>query len=850
MGGIDGADAMVGDPAAGQLGALLGELVGRGVTERDRGALRGLGVALREAGRVVDVFEAVTLDRRDAAMWTVDLDLLDAAIAVGVPVADPPAGVALRLAAWLESGRRRGDLAAVCAHPGFRPLLRDAFLDRRADLLALGRPAESRTHEGADAALLDAAGPLDLLVESLHEWVTAVRAGSLPALHEAVYHLDLVGPARLVERRPQTRPWVLELLTADLPALLAETWRTGLVDERGHRALERFDELAHSEDVYPVDLSDGVGTDDGFVVLAGARSAVFDARRRLAGPLFARLPELAGSALPPTHRLRFADGRLAADRMDSGAPRPDDRTALVPVGGKHSHELRRVGTGWWEVANAAGACTSRWYQGPARPRRASGSHSVGRYRHRWAAGSELVVPVHLWPHLTPRDKSGSRVLRAADRALTDRVLGAVDAELRARITEIGRRIGVCSPSREVDETFRALRQVIDPLLPRIRADRLLDGIAGTVWTAVECAELTARHLDPPSAEGVKGTKGAKAAKATKDTRVAVDPPGGTDPSAGIDSPGADDAEVGVVLRTNPRPYPRADAGDLRARYYTGMQDMFERIAAVAAACVDPTVVSPPQTVELVDAQGWEQGLGRLGAKALRLALFPRSGGGEQQDEPARDHLRMWGVAELADPGDRWRVLEVEVDTGHPPAQGTVCRTARGCLIALQRSPSTRGRVAPVLEYAYDGRFDASPFGRIVAERVCAGWGGRERIAALLRLHHDRGAAPWPGRSVAALAAAGAMSRADAAVLTAGFEPRDAYLVRQGRGIDSRLAEMSGLDPQEIADAARELSRRVSPEQRLAIAELLMPEDPADVWADRLAVERAASRWHAAIGKGV
>ncbi|WP_439678379.1 hypothetical protein [Embleya sp. MST-111070] len=249
----------------------------------------------------------------------------------------------------------------MCAHPGFRPLLRDAFLDRRSDLLALGRPTELRTHAGADAALLDASGPLDLLVENLHEWVTAVGAGSLPALHEAVYHLDLVGPARLVARRPQTRPWVVELLTADLPALLAQTWRTGLVDERGHRALERLGGSVHGGDVYPVDLSDGVGTNEGFVVVDGARSVVFDARRRIAGPLFARLPESAGSALPPTHRLHFADGRLAAERTAPQAPRPDDRTALVPIGGKHSHELRRVGTGWWEMANAAGACTSRWY---------------------------------------------------------------------------------------------------------------------------------------------------------------------------------------------------------------------------------------------------------------------------------------------------------------------------------------------------------------------------------------------------------------------------------------------------------------------------------------------------------
>ncbi|MFJ8739328.1 hypothetical protein ACIRL2_08145 [Embleya sp. NPDC127516] len=801
-------------PAGEELRELLGKLTGRRITGRDREALRELAGRLRAAGEVADVLAAVEVKRRGTLPdRDVDLDLLDAALDAGVPVADPPADVALRLAPWLDLRKRRGGLAAVCADPRFRPLLRDAVLDRRADLLALGCPvfALLRTRPEAVDAALASPGLLDVLLEALHTWVAAVRAGSLPALHEAVYYLDLLGPARLVDAHPAAGPPVGELLGTDPAALLARTWRAGLVDELGHRALDRFTGFDSGDDVHPVDLVDGENADAraGFAVIGGMRALVFDARRRVAGPLRVRLPKTGGSSVVATHRHRFEAGLLTAVRIGPKEPRPADCSTFVPVGGERVRALRRTVAGWWELADADGVITARWYQGPSRPHGSSGSHSVGRRRHRWAAGSELVPPAHLWADLVPRDKAGSRVLRAADRALADRILAAVDRELGARLTEIGRRIEVGSPSREVADAYRALREVLDPLLPGIRADRLLEGIAGTVWTAVECRELAARHLDRPAA--------------------------------------GDAASTAVVLRTEPRPHPRADAGDLRARYYTSMQDMFERVVRVATVCADPTVDVPPQTVHLVDALGWERTLGRLGNRALRLALIPGSGSLEHQRELARDHLRIWAVPELGDPGGRWRVLEVEVDSGYPPEQDTVCRTVRGCAIVLQRSRAPRGKIVSVLEYEPDGRFGAAPFGAIVTERVCAGWGGMARIAALLRLHHDRGTARWPHRSVAAFAAATGMSSARAAVLTAGFDPYDTYLVRRGQGVDAGLAEWSGTDPGEIADAARELSREVEPEQRLTIPELLMPDDPEDVWADRLAVDRAAAWWHATTG---
>ncbi|NUU23823.1 MAG: hypothetical protein HOV68_20325, partial [Streptomycetaceae bacterium] len=353
------------------------------------------------------------------------------------------------------------------------------------------------------------------------------------------------------------------------------------------------------------------------------------------------------------------------------------------------------------------------------------------------------------------------------------------------------------PSHEIDEGYRDIRLGLEPLLPGVTADRLLDGIAGTVWSAVECRVLMARHLDREDA-------------------------------------------ANPVLRTEPLPYPRADAGDLRARIFTDMQRMFLGLGAAADACADPKVAAPPETVWLANAVGWEAQVGRLGGRALRAALQPR--GDARSDDLRADGIRASGVPHMGDPAGRWRTLVLHLDVNSPPKAGTVCRTARGCVIVLQSPRSSGGCAA--LEYAADGVFGDPPFGTIAEQRVCRGWGGLDRIAAFLRLLDERGPAPWPTASIAAFADATDMSVARATLLTVGFEPRDAYILRRGgSGMPPHLIAASGLSERSLIEAGAVLAREATAEQRLEVPELLMPDDPAELWEDRLAVARAAEWWN-------
>jgi hypothetical protein len=549
---------------------------------------------------------------------------------------------------------------------------------------------------------------------------------------------------------------------------------------------------SHSLDAFRLEPDDGA-PEDSFLVTDGSRTVLLGPRGVLAGPVFARLDMDRGSSVA-SHRFRYEHGRFTAAPTDASDP-PD---VTMPAASR-PNALRRGRYGWWEMRNEYDAVVARWYQGPARPARVSGAHSVGRHRHRWAAGSDLVPPPQVWRYLTARDEAGSQLLRTADRASAQRVLDAVGAELAERLVELGRRIPVGDGSHEVEEAFAELRLAIAPVLSAVTSERLLDGIAGTVWSAVECQVLAARHTERE--------RGAS-----------------------------------LVLRTTPLPYPRTDAGDLRARIFTEMQEMFLRLGRVAEACADPDVAIPPQTVELANAQGWEGQLGRLGGRALRGAMVAASA--DRGNDLRADHIRAWGVPHMGDPAGRWRTLSLQLDVHTGPRQGAVCRTARGCLIILQGTGSGSGD-RPALEYAADGVFGSPPFGRVVAQRVCRGWGGTDRVATWLRLLDEHGPAPWPTASIEELAEATDMSVERATLLAFGFEPRDAYLVRRGgSGLSASLLAASGLDERRVADAGARLAREATIEDRLEVPDLLMPDDPADLWAGRLAVERAANWWNA------
>ncbi|MEU8140075.1 hypothetical protein [Streptodolium elevatio] len=794
------------DTADKQLEFLAAKAVGRRLTRGTREELGWLAELLRAEGRECEPIQFATVQRPHSGHLPVrelDFDLIDAALHAGVPFAPPPPGTVVSLRAWADRAQR-GGLVTLAADPRFRPLLREAIFYRPGELLALGRPGSVLSdHDGLADAVLGAPGLLGVVQEAVVSWAEGVRAGSLPILHEAVYFLDVLGPARLAEACPELRSTVTELLTAHIAEAVATTWRGGLVDELGDPALDRFGSFWSNDDAFRMEPEDGAD-EDSFVVANSGRATIFGPRGVVAGPLYLRFPAEPGSSTT-SDRFRYEHGQFTAS-----APPADDvsPTVLLP-GATAPAMLRRGHDGWWELRDTKDVVVGRWYQGASRPTRAAGTHSVGRRRHRWAAGSTLVPPPQVWGRLVPRDAAGSRLLRGADAALAARALDSVDDRLADLITGIGRRIPVGDHSHEVDDCFDGLRAVLEPLFPGVVSDGLLDGIAGTVWSAVECRVLSARHIGPPAS----GSDG--------------DAPGG----------------AALRLRDDPSPYPITDAGDLRARIFTEMQEMFFRLSRVADKCADPEVATPPLTVRLANARGWENSLGRLGCRALRTALSPTAPS-QRSRELEADHVRAWGGPALCDPAGRWRTLSLRLDVGTVPREGEVCRTKRGCLIALQRPHGSQSVIAAI-EYAADGVFDERPFGVVESQRVCAGWGGADRVAAFLRLLDARGSAPWPGASIRAFGEATGLSVEEASLLAVGFDPYDAYLIGRGaHGMPGPLVERSGLSEERLKEAGRFLARHATVNQRLEVPELLMPDDPADVWADRLTAERAAEWWNA------
>ncbi|WP_052744538.1 hypothetical protein [Streptomyces odonnellii] len=200
--------------------------------QRGWGSSKRLAAELALVERLVDRLVAdgtpVRLLGGHGRRVTADLDLLDACLAWGVPVADPPeASRGLDLDDWLgdeQEGRR--DLAALTADPRFTPLVRMGV---------------ERLAEGGDAA--------EQLSQVLEH--PALRSALVGWLEERADDLSgplgLPGMDRLLERLARfsapsvlaTAPDAVARITAVSPApALARTLRAGLLDELGWPALE------------------------------------------------------------------------------------------------------------------------------------------------------------------------------------------------------------------------------------------------------------------------------------------------------------------------------------------------------------------------------------------------------------------------------------------------------------------------------------------------------------------------------------------------------------------------------------------------------------------------------------
>ncbi len=286
-------------PEAGPRGGVAA-WIERFLTSGTAASERILDLLRRSAERLISDGRPLQLAISYFAGASIDVDLLDLALELGVPVADPPGRSSFDLTRWAtgKGPERRRDPVHLAADPRFSPLLAEAVPG------AAGDKSFDRVAPGKTA-----------LTELRRQWLHAqaiVDGGGLPHLANQLDLLTGRTSRASFEEFPQAFPGLED---ADLAAVLARTLRGGLFDELGWDALdEAAAELAPGGDKEKLKWS---GNPPYLVVSDGVRALALGPGGRLLDHEL-RLPggaELEG--------LSYLDGELVVRFRDpsSGDPR-------------------------------------------------------------------------------------------------------------------------------------------------------------------------------------------------------------------------------------------------------------------------------------------------------------------------------------------------------------------------------------------------------------------------------------------------------------------------------------------------------------------------------------------------
>ncbi|MFV2215245.1 hypothetical protein ACFHW2_34040 [Actinomadura sp. LOL_016] len=224
--------------------------------------------------------------------------------------------------------------------------------------------------------------------------------------------------------------------------------------------------------------------------------------------------------------------------------------------------------------------------------------------------------------------------------------------------------------------------------------------------------------------------------------------------------------------------------------------------------------------------------GALGGEAL-LAARPWTP--EYQRAKARDWLGALGDTPWGDGSGRWRRLWFQANATQDPV-GQVWRTPNGAMMILSFQDHPH-KDSVAMEYSPDGTFRdfVFPGWTNKYDPRPQGWGGADRVARFLRLLDERGPAPYDVRSVHRLAERTGLRLHTAASAAYGFS----FTVgREGE---------SSLLPSEVGALYRdpetgELAKHESWQLDDALREVLMPDEPEDLWIEGLAVDKAVEWW--------
>ncbi|MFC4013649.1 DUF4132 domain-containing protein [Nonomuraea purpurea] len=777
--------------------------------------LHDAGTRLRAEGLTCDGHEAVLgVDEDEVNRWeetSADLPLLDLLLDRGVPLARPRLLHTFKLYDRLASGAGT-DLAAVAADPDWAPLLRDAIVGNVANQLNVTEPAvPKQTAPETVRALTATPGTAQIVAAILAEHAERVPHQGLPDAHAALCDAErftIAGvPGPLMDS-------VRTIATGTDPArALAHTLSGGVLDELelpafvpGHvntitdyleesgadLLLIESGRLWEHQFRASVVTPDGVGPSHGFGTYEDISHRSHE--RTEARDLYDRC-------------LIAVNGRVTV--LDHGGPHcphgsahpaarrivPADGERVVFPGGAEATVWRGQGR-IIELRDPAGRTIGRYVRGWSSVPEHDGAENIGTVaRHRYAAGTRLVAPPGRWSAMRPRDPEGSRALRAVDEKKAQALIDVVDAALAADLMRV---LDPESWYQEKDAARDELAGRLRPLLPEITDDSLRKGVTSLVWTAVECRERAFALLE----------------------RLALTPPPHLRPAPAVAAPAAQSEKS-----------PEPDD--------PGPESAYERIVHFTRAAVD---VPYDKKIAIFDAsavKGVENTLGRLGAAVLEAAWG--EGGGRL--------LELAAVPELLRTDGTWHVARLrpeyelgQIHSGHGPIMAAA---------VADYEQVGHGYAVTALLHTPDGP-DPLLFTRnsVVELRTCHGWGDQDRLRRALGLIAENGPPPVDREAtVRAFAEATGLSPAQCLILLSTSARTLSWPDDWARGRvaafredDAARARELGLTEIELRIAALSLEALTTTDEAVEVVELLMPDDPADLWRRGPDLDRAVAYW--------
>lgn len=442
------------------------------------GLFAGSGARLRAEGASYRALPALRMPDTQASARDrcIDLGLLDALLAAGIPVED--AGTEpLGFVNWL--GRAKGDdLPHVTRDARFAPRLLAGLSDPPVALSTGHRPPHPLTGDAGRVRTLTTQPALRAFVtDFLREHGRRAVEGGVPPLHTALSDLE---PFAAPAARRHVGDEVGHLLAVDPAAALARTLRTGVPDELGLPGDPPWQRGDWAE------IRDG---GDALLLVGHGRAVAVGAE----GPLASWEDENYDHRTTWLTGVHWQDGAFTAVPFDGvrrvrSAAEPAARETVLFPGDEQPRTVHRISGGaqeYGELRGPDGTVAAAWAL--------TGSGVFGPRRGRWSAGSSFAPPPGWWHLLRPRDTAGSARLRTAGTATAEGLLAAVGPDTRSAVREL---TAARSWARGVHDTtervWSELGAAVRRTLPEVTDDRLVDGIAGVLWSAVECQELRAR----------------------------------------------------------------------------------------------------------------------------------------------------------------------------------------------------------------------------------------------------------------------------------------------------------------------------------------------------------------------